>query len=88
MLRAFWLLQLFLEERGLVIPFLDDTPRPRSKSFPGSFGPFRRFGLAIWDDQSVIDLGFMTSRGHYYKDRHFYCFRWRSVVTESEISQH
>lgn len=50
----------------------------------GSFEPYRKYGFAIWDDQRLIDLGFLR-RGSIRRDYHFYCFRWRSIVTDEEL---
>lgn len=50
----------------------------------GSFETYRKYGFAIWDDQRLIDLGFLR-RGSIRRDYHFYCFRWRSIVTEEEL---
>ncbi|KAK8075257.1 hypothetical protein PG997_009920 [Apiospora hydei] len=52
------------------------------------FEPYRKFGFAIWDNRRMADLGFRAPKpGSMVKNRTFYYFRWRSILTEEELAQ-
>ncbi|KAL0943116.1 uncharacterized protein CTRU02_201002 [Colletotrichum truncatum] len=51
------------------------------------FEPYRKFGFAIWDNKRMIDLGLRDPKSKsIFKNRTFYYFRWRSILTEEELA--
>lgn len=53
-------------------------------SLLGPFAPYRGFGFAIWDDQRMMDLGFLRTSINPAYGFLFYSFRWWSIVSRED----
>jgi hypothetical protein len=54
-----------------------------------SFKPYRKFGFAFWQDERMLDLGFLGPRSERWGMRNSYSlyFTWRSILTPNEIAE-
>lgn len=54
-----------------------------------SFKPYRKFGFAFWQDERMIDLGFLEPKSNRWgmSEPYSLYFTWRSILTPDEIAQ-